>query len=59
MKMEKDNPICPLITTNTVVGENGQVSIDTQPVICVNEKCAWWLKDKQRCAIAVIANKYF
>ena len=37
--MGKDNPICPLLTTNTVVGENGQVSVGTQPVICVNETC--------------------
>ena len=55
--MGKDNPICPLLTTNTVVGENGQVSIGTQPVICVNTKYTWWLEDKQRCAIAVIATK--
>ena len=52
--MDKQNSICPLLTTNTVVGENGQVSIGTQPVICVNEMCAWWLEDKQKCAIAVL-----
>lgn len=55
--MGKDSPICPLLTTNTVVEENGQVSIGTQPVICVNELCAWWMEDKQRCAIAVLATK--
>jgi len=55
--MGKNDPICPLLTTNTVVGENGQVSIGTQPVICVNTLCAWWLEDKQRCAIAVMATK--
>ena len=55
--MYKSNPICPLLTPNTVVGESGQVSIGTQPVICVNGLCAWWLEDKQRCAIAVLGGK--
>jgi len=55
--MNKQNTICPLLTTNTVVGEGGKVFIGTQPTICVNEMCAWWLKDKQRCTIAVMATK--
>lgn len=33
--MNKQNTICPLLTTNTVVGEGGKVFIGTQPVICV------------------------
>lgn len=55
--MDKNNPICPMLTTNMVVGENGNVSIGTQPVICVNELCAWWVEDKQKCAIALLGGK--
>ena len=55
--MEKNYPICPLLTTNTVIGEGGKVSIGTRPVICVNQMCAWWLEDKQRCAVAVMGGK--
>lgn len=47
--------ICPLLTTNTVVDENHNVRIGTQPVICVNEQCSWWLEDKQKCAIKFLA----
>lgn len=47
--------ICPLLTTNTVVAENHNVRIGTQPVICVNEQCSWWLEDKQKCAIKFLA----
>ena len=45
--------ICPLLTTNTVVEEDGTVKIGTQPVFCLKEQCAWWVEDKQKCAIAV------
>lgn len=45
--------ICPLLTTNTVIDENGTVKIGTQPVFCLKEQCAWWVEDKQKCAIAV------
>lgn len=55
--MNKQNTICPLLTTNTVVGEGGKVFIGTLPVICVNKMCAWWREDKQRCAIAVLGGK--
>ena len=55
--ISEQNPICPLLTTNTVVEENAKVSIGTQPVICVKEMCAWWLEDKQKCAIAMMGGK--
>lgn len=45
--------ICPLLTTNTVVDESGTIKIGTQPVFCLKEQCAWWVEDKQKCAIAV------
>lgn len=54
--MVKEN-ICPLLTTNTVVSEDCKVKIGTQPVFCVREQCAWWLEDKQKCAIAVLGGK--
>ena len=49
--------ICPLLTGNTVVDENGKVSVGTQPVYCVHEGCMWWLEDKQKCAVAEMALK--
>lgn len=45
--------ICPLLTTNTVIDKNGTIKIGTQPVFCIQEQCAWWVEDKQKCAIAV------
>ena len=45
--------ICPLLTTNTVVEEDGTVKIGTQPVFCIEHQCGWWVEDKQKCAIAV------
>lgn len=50
----KQEMICPLLTTNTVVDENNTVKIGTQPVLCVHEQCAWWIEDKQKCAITAI-----
>ena len=55
--MAEDRAICPLLTTNTVVDEDRSIKIGTQPVFCVEEKCAWWVEDKQKCAIAVISAK--
>lgn len=49
--MNQKETICPLLTTNTVIGENGQVSI------CVEEQCAWWIEDKQKCAIKALGGK--
>ena len=53
----KQEMICPLLTTNTVVDENNTVKIGTQPVLCVHEQYAWWIEDKQKCAITVIGGK--
>ena len=33
--MAEGKAICPLLTTNTVVDENGKVSVGTQPVFCI------------------------
>jgi hypothetical protein len=52
-----DEIICPLLTTNTVVEEDGTVRIGTQPVFCIKEKCAWWIEDKQKCAVAAIGGE--
>ena len=56
-KKMKQETICPLLTTNTVVEEYNTVKIGTQPVLCVQEQCAWWIEDKQKCAIAVMGGK--
>lgn len=45
--------ICPLFTTNTMIDENSAIKIDTQRIFCIEEQCAWWIEDKQKCAIAV------
>lgn len=52
--MAEDRAICPLLTTNTVVDENNEIRIGTQPVFCIEEQCSWWVEDKQKCAIAII-----
>ena len=31
--------ICPLLTTNTVVDEDNNIKIGTQPVYCLQEQC--------------------
>ena len=49
--------ICPLLTTNTVIDENNTIKIGTQPVFCVEERCAWWLEDKQKCSIKVLGGR--
>lgn len=49
--------ICPLLTTNTVIDENGTIKIGTQPVFCIQEQCAWWVEDKQKCAVAAIGGE--
>lgn len=49
--------ICPLLTTNTVVESDNKIKIGTQPVYCVNEQCAWWNENKQKCAILVLSRK--
>ena len=46
--------ICPILTTNTVIDENSSMKIDTQPVFCIKEQCAWWVEDKQKCAITAM-----
>ena len=53
----KQETICPLLTTNIVVDENNTVKIGVQPVLCVQEQCAWWIEDKQKCVIAVMRGK--
>lgn len=55
--MAEGKAICPLLTTNAVVDENGKVSVGTQPVFCIKEQCSWWLEDKQKCAIAVLGGR--
>lgn len=54
--MVEDRAICPLLTTNTVI-QNDRVSIGTQPVFCIKEQCAWWVEDKQKCAITAMGGK--
>lgn len=53
--MARNEEICPLLTTNTVV-QDDTVKIGTQPVICIREGCAWWIEDKQKCAIAALGS---
>lgn len=45
--MDKEKPICPILT------------IPNNPAIvhCQYERCAWWIEDKQKCAIAVMGKR--
>lgn len=49
--------ICPLLTTNTVVEENGTMKIGIEPIACIKEQCGWWVEDKQKCAVAAIGGE--
>ena len=49
--------ICPILTTNTVIDKNSSMKIDTQPVFCIKEQCAWWVEDKQKCAITAMGGE--
>lgn len=40
-----DKPICPLLTASALAGVTA--------ISCQREKCAWWVEDKQKCAIAI------
>ena len=44
--MDESNKICPLFLASLefFTEENCK---------CLKEKCAWWVEDKQKCAIAV------
>ena len=44
-----EKKICPVLTTNTVVGENGEVRIGTQPVYCLEAMCAWFNEETGKC----------
>lgn len=55
--MAEDRAICPLLTTSTVIDEDRKIKIGTQPVFCVEEQCAWWVEDKQKCAIKIMGGK--
>lgn len=45
---DNNKPMCPLLTS-VAPGMRGGVA-----TACQKEKCAWWIEDKQKCAIAVI-----
>lgn len=48
----KNNSICPLLTANETIKGN-----DPQFVPCLKERCAWWVEDKQKCAMTAIGGK--
>lgn len=54
-KMEQNNLLCPLRPINSM-----GIMDKLQGVVglkCEKEGCAWWIEDKQKCAIAVIGGK--
>ena len=55
--MTEGKAICPLLTANTVLGANENKQTEGQPVSCAKERCAWWVEDKQKCAITAIGGK--
>lgn len=49
--MDKEKMICPLMSARDPRLANGL----GHPIInCQKEDCAWWVEDKQKCAIAVM-----
>lgn len=55
--MAEGRVICPLLATNTFLDGNKDKQIKEQSVFCVKEKCAWWVEDKQKCAITAMGGK--
>ena len=49
--------ICPLLTTRIVIQEGNTAKPITPPIACLKEKCAWWVEDKQKCAVTAIGGK--
>ena len=43
---EKNKLYCPLLLASDTIS-------DPKGWICQRENCAWWVEDKQKCAIAV------
>ena len=48
--MNEDNKICPLLLTSPAI---------TNPAgwVCRKEACAWWVEDKQKCAITAMGGE--
>jgi len=47
MTEEDEKEICPM--------RSYVWRADEEPVVCVREKCAWWMGDEKACAVWVIA----
>ena len=44
--------ICPLLTTTNVSYDFNTCRVSTPTIPCLKKECAWWIEDKQKCAIA-------
>lgn len=49
--MDNDK-ICPLIQESKYIR-------DLEDFMCKREDCAWWIEDKQKCAVAVLGGLKF
>lgn len=51
--------ICPLLTT--IAGDRFYTTecriYDIRTVPCRRDSCAWWVEDKQKCAVAALGGK--
>lgn len=48
--MDNDNKICPLPLASPAVET-------LEGCVCRKENCAWWVEDKQKCAITAIGGE--
>lgn len=48
--MNEDNKICPLFLASPAFGTYKGCE-------CRKEKCAWWVEDKQKCAITAMGGE--
>lgn len=49
--IEEKGIVCPLMSARDPRLANG---LGKMVVHCQHEACAWWIEDKQKCAIAVL-----
>lgn len=46
--------ICPMLSTNTITQKDEYTRVGTQPVYCLEDHCAWWNENRQKCTVALI-----
>lgn len=51
MYPNEEKQVCPIMSQGSIGG--------VVAIACQKEKCAWWIEDKQKCAIAAIGGEKY